>query len=60
MTKFQPVIVSTIANIATVSAGFDHTCAVTRTGIVYCWGMNDFGQVGNNATTRRLLPTQVF
>jgi hypothetical protein len=33
-------------NIATVSAGDDFTCGRTFTGATYCWGANQFGQLG--------------
>ena len=29
-----------------ISAGASHTCGVTTSGVVYCWGSNDDGQVG--------------
>ena len=32
--------------VVSVSAGEDHTCAVTDTGFVYCWGYNGYGQTG--------------
>ncbi len=32
-----------------VTAGFSHTCAVTKTKQVFCWGANSEGQLGNPA-----------
>jgi alpha-tubulin suppressor-like RCC1 family protein len=36
---------------ARISAGNDHTCAVQVTGEAWCWGLNNFGQLGNARTT---------
>ena len=30
-----------------VTAGEYHTCGITNTGDVYCWGDGDYGQIGN-------------
>ena len=37
-----------------ISAGWDHTCALTTTNAVYCWGENKDGEVGDGSRTDRL------
>jgi len=43
-----PVEVSGITDALTVSAGWEHTCAVHETGEVSCWGDDANGELGNN------------
>lgn len=43
-----------------VTIGVGHTCALTETGGVKCWGANLSGQVGDGSrTSKRLTPVQV-
>ncbi len=47
------------AGVTQVSAGVHHTCAIRSTGEVFCWGLNDRGQLGDNSTTERRTPVAV-
>ena len=57
--KFEPDTVLLDAPVATVSAGYAHTCAATTTGDLYCWGANGSGQLGTGTTVDEYSPALI-
>ena len=47
------------AGVTAISAGPGHTCAITSTGGVMCWGGNGYGQLGDGSTNEKNVPTPV-
>ena len=43
----------------TVATGLEHSCAVTDTGGIDCWGKNHLGQLGDGTTNTRVGPVSV-
>jgi alpha-tubulin suppressor-like RCC1 family protein len=50
---------STLSTEDNSNANVGTTCGVTTTGAGYCWGSNNYGQVGDGTTTQRLVPTAI-
>jgi len=54
-----PIAVAGGLTLASVSAGYNQTCAVTTGGAAYCWGDNTYGQIGDGSQTSRPSPVAV-
>jgi hypothetical protein len=48
-----------LANIVSLTAGQLHSCGLSTTGNVYCWGDNVDGGLGDNSTTTSKTPVEV-
>ena len=42
-----------------LALGYQHSCGIATNGSVYCWGKNDYGQLGDNSTTESHIPVLV-
>lgn len=49
-----------IGELQTVSAGFNHSLAIKKDGTLWAWGRNDFGQLGDGATTNRSAAVKIM
>ncbi len=55
----SPVRVTGDLRFASLSAGSDATCGVTTGGLLYCWGSNEFGQLGRGDVQHSPTPVRV-
>jgi alpha-tubulin suppressor-like RCC1 family protein len=42
-----------------IAAGYDHSCGITTGGATACWGLNEYGQLGDGTTANRSTPATV-
>jgi alpha-tubulin suppressor-like RCC1 family protein len=45
--------------VVAVSLGYYHSSAITETGKLYTWGLNNYGRLGDGTTTQRNTPTLI-
>lgn len=53
------VVTATATGWSAVAPGERHTCAIANTGELFCWGGNDYGQLGDGTEDAQSAPTQV-
>ena len=58
-TPRAPTPVAGLANVRTLSAHWQHVCAVRTDGSLVCWGSNTSGQLGDGTLVNRPQPTPV-
>src|SRR5258708_6126565 len=52
------VQVSQLRGMTAIAVGVNHSCAIVQ-GYVYCWGDNDWGQLGDGTLNSSAIPVQV-
>ncbi len=57
--KSTPVNVSDITTAIAIGAGDGYSCAVLTGGTAKCWGLNNYGQLGNGNFTNQSTPVTV-
>jgi alpha-tubulin suppressor-like RCC1 family protein len=57
--RHNPVEVSNLTAVFSVSGGIGHSCALLQGGGLQCWGENYSGELGNGTTNSSLVPVAV-
>jgi alpha-tubulin suppressor-like RCC1 family protein len=51
--------VANLVDVVAIAADFGHSLALTKDNIVWGWGQNDYGQLGDGTTDDHSKPMQV-
>ncbi len=57
--RSEPALVIADVTFTALTAGGQHTCALTESGEAYCWGLNADGQVGDTSFHNQFEPVPV-
>ena len=57
--QYSPAQVGSGTNWSGVAVGGYHTCGAKSTGTIWCWGYNEYGQLGDGGSVDKNTPTQV-
>jgi len=57
--RSSPAPVTGGVRFASLTGGYWHTCGLTTQGVAYCWGNNNWGQLGDSTRTARSTTGQV-
>ncbi|MDA3862304.1 MAG: hypothetical protein PF689_00380 [Deltaproteobacteria bacterium] len=60
MYQLFPVKVDSLTSVASISVGWGHTCAAKSDGTAWCWGYNEYGQLGDGSYTDQPTPVWVY
>ncbi|MEX0892408.1 MAG: hypothetical protein WEB88_09585 [Gemmatimonadota bacterium] len=55
----DPFAASELRHYTAIAAGANHTCAVAEDDALYCWGLNDDGQLGDGTAEAAFTPRRV-
>jgi alpha-tubulin suppressor-like RCC1 family protein len=61
LSRITPVsVLGTTKTFCQITGGNAHTVAIDKNGQVWSWGLNGFGQLGDNSVTSRITPVSVL
>jgi alpha-tubulin suppressor-like RCC1 family protein len=60
MKKEKALISEALSDIISISSGAFHTCALRKDSSLWCWGWNEFGQLGDRTYKNKNLADKIF